>query len=122
MKWTLNIQVFFAWYDAWVGIYIDRKKRRVYVLPLPCCGICFGWGPKWERGVFGKMTAQRHWFTGRVYLEGSGVPVDHPEMFERGPREHFLGKDMEQVRRALDRHEREAIRTGTGALQRKKKT
>jgi hypothetical protein len=26
----------FAWYDMWVGIYIDRRNRALYVCPLPC--------------------------------------------------------------------------------------
>jgi hypothetical protein len=25
--------------DLWVGVYIDRVKRRVYILPVPCFGI-----------------------------------------------------------------------------------
>jgi hypothetical protein len=28
-----------AWYDIWVGVFIDTSKRRVYVFPLPCLGI-----------------------------------------------------------------------------------
>lgn len=28
-----------AWYDLWVGLYWDRQKRWLYVLPLPCLGI-----------------------------------------------------------------------------------
>ena len=27
---------FFAWYDFWVGIYYDRHKRIIYVIPFPC--------------------------------------------------------------------------------------
>lgn len=27
-----------AWFDVWVGVYWDRRRRRLYVLPLPCCG------------------------------------------------------------------------------------
>jgi hypothetical protein len=26
----------FIWYDLWIGVYIDRKKKIVYVNPLPC--------------------------------------------------------------------------------------
>ena len=26
----------FAWYDLWVGAYVDTAKRTVYVCPLPC--------------------------------------------------------------------------------------
>ena len=28
----------------WVGAFIDRPKRRVYILPLPCMGIVVEWG------------------------------------------------------------------------------
>lgn len=30
------MSVRFAWYDLWVGAYIDRKARTLYVCPLPC--------------------------------------------------------------------------------------
>lgn len=33
-----------AWYDAWVGVFIDTKKRTVYVFPLPCIGLRIQWG------------------------------------------------------------------------------
>ena len=29
----------FAWYDLWVGAFIDTGKRRVYVFILPCIGL-----------------------------------------------------------------------------------
>jgi hypothetical protein len=25
----------FAWYDLWVGAYIDQAKRTLYICPLP---------------------------------------------------------------------------------------
>jgi hypothetical protein len=28
-----------AWYDLWVGAFYDRKKRRLYIFPVPCLGI-----------------------------------------------------------------------------------
>lgn len=31
----MNLRVKFAWYDLWVGAYIDRAKRTLYVCPLP---------------------------------------------------------------------------------------
>lgn len=39
-----KITPMFAWYDAWIGVYIDRDKRKVYVFPFPCFGFCFYWG------------------------------------------------------------------------------
>ncbi|HRY82334.1 MAG TPA: hypothetical protein P5232_01310 [Candidatus Moranbacteria bacterium] len=25
-----------AWYDIWIGVFIDQEKRRLYICPLPC--------------------------------------------------------------------------------------
>jgi hypothetical protein len=36
----------FAWYDFWVGIFVDRPKRRLYVFPLPCLGFRVDFNPK----------------------------------------------------------------------------
>ncbi len=30
------MKLFFAWYDAWVGVFYDRKNRITYVCLLPC--------------------------------------------------------------------------------------
>lgn len=29
--------------DFWVGFYWDRKHHRLYILPLPCLGVCLDW-------------------------------------------------------------------------------
>lgn len=39
----MSIRPLFAWYDLWVGVFIDLKRRRVYVLPLPCIGVVIEW-------------------------------------------------------------------------------
>lgn len=33
----------FAWYDLWVGVFIDRKEQSVYILPVPCVGVRISW-------------------------------------------------------------------------------
>jgi len=35
----MKIRPLFAWYDLWVGVFIDTARRRIYVLPIPCIGI-----------------------------------------------------------------------------------
>lgn len=30
-----RVRVKFAWYDLWIGAYIDRAKRVLYICPLP---------------------------------------------------------------------------------------
>ena len=41
-----KIRPMFAWYDLWVGLYWDRKKRRLHFLPVPTLGIVIDFSPK----------------------------------------------------------------------------
>lgn len=40
----MRIRPIFAWYDLWVGLFIDRAKRRAYLFPLPMLGLVIEWG------------------------------------------------------------------------------
>lgn len=31
----MRIRVYFAWYDLWIGLFVDVKKRRLYLCLLP---------------------------------------------------------------------------------------
>lgn len=33
---NLKIELFFAWYDFWVGLYFNRKEKSVYICLIPC--------------------------------------------------------------------------------------
>jgi hypothetical protein len=45
--WYIHIQILrefkivpiFAWFDMWIGIYVDQKNYRWYIFPLPMIGI-----------------------------------------------------------------------------------
>jgi hypothetical protein len=39
----MRIRPVFAWYDLWVGVFIDTAKQRIFVLPLPCLGVVIDW-------------------------------------------------------------------------------
>ena len=35
----MRIRPLFEPRDLWVGLYFDTRRRRVYVLPVPCFGL-----------------------------------------------------------------------------------
>lgn len=39
----MSARLIFAWYDLWIGVFIDRKGRNVYVFPVPCIGLKVSW-------------------------------------------------------------------------------
>ena len=41
----MKIRPVFAWYDGFVGFYWDRRRRRLYVLPVPFVGFFLEFGP-----------------------------------------------------------------------------
>jgi hypothetical protein len=42
----LRVRVLWAWYDLWIGVFVDLKRRRVYVFPIPTLGIVVSWGDR----------------------------------------------------------------------------
>jgi hypothetical protein len=42
----VRVRPIFAWYDFWVGLYFDRQKRVLYVLPVPMLGLRIEFGPQ----------------------------------------------------------------------------
>ena len=39
----MTIRPMFAWYDFWVGVFLDRQKSRLYIFPVPMFGIVIEW-------------------------------------------------------------------------------
>jgi hypothetical protein len=42
----MRMRPIIAWYDLWMGIYWDRRTRKLYLLPLPCIGIVLEFATK----------------------------------------------------------------------------
>ena len=36
---VMKIRPIFKWFDFWVGLFYDTKKKRLYIFPIPMCGI-----------------------------------------------------------------------------------
>lgn len=34
----MRVKLLFAWFDFWVGLFWDRKAKRLYVFPIPMFG------------------------------------------------------------------------------------
>jgi hypothetical protein len=56
----MRIRCRFYWYDFWVGLYWDRRKRVLYICPVPtfCIEVCdmIGWQEikrwcRWHEGT-----------------------------------------------------------------------
>ncbi len=45
-----RVRALFAWYDLWVGVFWDSKKRWLYVLPLPMVGLILDFSPRRRSG------------------------------------------------------------------------
>ena len=44
----------FAWYDFWIGLFYDTKKKRLYVFPIPC----FGFYIDFEKNIIHKRVSE----------------------------------------------------------------
>lgn len=58
----MKIELMFAWYDMWVGLFWDQKKRWLYIFPLPMIGLRIRiWGGRCyvlrKRGLFYRPNA-----------------------------------------------------------------
>lgn len=40
----MKVRFFIAWYDLWIGAYIDTDKKTVYICPTFCCVFAVEWG------------------------------------------------------------------------------
>jgi hypothetical protein len=58
----VKIKPLFCWYDFWVGLFWDSKKRALYIFPIPMLGVRLTiWGRRCyvvrKRGLFYRPNA-----------------------------------------------------------------
>jgi hypothetical protein len=42
----MRVKPIFRWYDMWVGVFVHRKEREVFVFYFPMLGFKISWGEK----------------------------------------------------------------------------
>ena len=74
VKWNLKFKAFFAWYDFWVGLYYDKKRKILYINPLPTIVLSFAsdqneWdGKRWDIAVVTKQRGEKEWISPTIHL------------------------------------------------------
>ena len=39
-----KVKPVFAWYDLWVGLFVDTQRQCLYFFPIPMFGLRVSWG------------------------------------------------------------------------------
>lgn len=83
-----RIKFVFAWYDFWVGAFWDRKKKHLYVLPLPCVGLRLEWPKSVFRVTDGEscFSCESYWSYFLLRPEDGGKPWTTIELSNYGLR------------------------------------
>lgn len=42
----MKVKIIFAWYDFWIGLFWDSKKKWLYLFLIPTIGIIFQFNKK----------------------------------------------------------------------------
>ncbi len=78
----MKIAPLFAWYDLWVGAFWDGAKRRLFILPIPCCGVVIDFTPRPRTALEMAMDAVKA--ERRRQIEVEGWDTDHDDEHEDG--------------------------------------
>lgn len=80
----MKIKPLFAWYDLWIGAFVDRAKRRIYIFPVPCVGFYIEWSERIPKS---------EWAMCRMIELGSHL--DQKQAKEMSQYFHELSRDRE---------------------------
>lgn len=64
----MRIKLIIAWYDFWIGLFFDRQKKRLYIFPLPCIGVCFDWDDRFYGTVHYRTKTDLNPFCGSITI------------------------------------------------------
>ena len=46
VSFNVSVRPVVAWYDLWIGIFIDHKRQQLYFFPIPIFGFLIRWGDR----------------------------------------------------------------------------
>ena len=86
----IRIEIFFRWFDLWIGVYINVPAGRAYICPLPTLGLIIdfydtSWFRNWWYEDFGSYDddddTSEHWLCecGNYIENGLHCPQCHCE-------------------------------------------
>ncbi len=73
----MKIKPFFKWYDLWIGMFIDTKKKAIYIIPFPMFGIKIDYRTLEERNTDLIWKIMQHQSNGLVHPLTCGNSSDH---------------------------------------------
>jgi hypothetical protein len=44
LRLTNRLYLLVAWYDLWVGVFVNTPKKHLYLFPVPCVGLLYCYG------------------------------------------------------------------------------
>ena len=74
----MKISPIFAWYDLWVGVFWDRVKRKLYVMPFPTLGVVLDFSKSTMNPSLGIDTGASRLAVGSLAVGNGMVPKTNP--------------------------------------------
>ena len=73
----MKIKPIFAWYDFWVGAFVDTAKRRIYFFPVPMLGIVFDWSNSHLRKPDNIVCSRCHILPSCIFIKYADHKKEH---------------------------------------------